>query len=198
MTRYTALIGVIEQIRVDPAQDPERLARLRTSLRDSVAQVPRIRGLFVYDARGDWTVNSLQQNPPNANNADRAYFQYHRDNDDPAPYIREPVLSRSTAEWVITISRRLNNPAGNFAGVVLASVPLSYFIDFYNRLDVGLNGAIALLRTDGVLLVRRPFDNADIGRNLASNQTVRDAASGSVAGTGESISPIDGVARIIS
>ena len=90
--------------------------------------------------------------PRDANSSAAPYFIHHRDHPGPEAYIGPPEKSRINGEWVMTVSRRISRPDGSFAGVALATIPLSYLRDFYAGLDLGPNGVIALLRDSGALV----------------------------------------------
>lgn len=66
-------------------------------------------------------------------------------------YISPPVFNRTLGQWMIQLSRRLNHPDGSFAGAVLVFLPQAYFTDFYPWADLGRQGSLSLLGTDGVL-----------------------------------------------
>ena len=67
----------------------------------------------------------------------------------------------------IALSRRVSRDDGTFGGVVVASLRLSSFRDQLGQLAIGSHGTIALLRNDGMALMRLPFDANDIGRVAA-------------------------------
>ncbi len=153
---------------------PVALARLHEFMTLRIAELPRLRGLFVYDAEGNWAVTSLPVNPVGANSADREHFRHHRSTHDLLPYLGAAIRSRATGEWVFTVSRRLETPDGRFSGVVLTTVPIRNFIDFYATLDVGAHGAVALLRDDGSMLARYPFQPAYMDISLADSPLFRE------------------------
>jgi signal transduction histidine kinase/DNA-binding NarL/FixJ family response regulator len=64
----------------------------------------------------------------------------------------------------IALSRRVSHPDGTFAGVAVAGLRLGYFRALFSNLAPGPHGSVALLRSDGVVLMRMPFDRNDIGR----------------------------------
>jgi diguanylate cyclase (GGDEF)-like protein/PAS domain S-box-containing protein len=102
------------------------------------------------------------------NNYDREYFQYHKNHADEGLRVNEPLRSRSNGRWSILLTRRVNHADGTFAGVVVAAIELDYFQHFYEAFDIRAEGAIALIRDDGKLLVRRPFNDANVGRDMFS------------------------------
>ena len=58
----------------------------------------------------------------------------------------------------IALSRRVSHDDGTFGGVVVASLRLSYFRDLLGQLAVGPHGTISVLRNDGTVFMRLPFD----------------------------------------
>lgn len=59
--------------------------------------------------------------------------------DDPSreTFIGPPIQSRSKQEWVITLSRRFNDPRGEFAGVVAVTLGIENFLRLFGKIDVG-------------------------------------------------------------
>lgn len=106
--------------------------------------MPQLHGIFLYDSNGDWVVTDKRTIPEGANNADRDYFVYHRTHNDRHVRIGKVVESRSTKELILPVSRRLNNPNGTFAGVLLGTVRVSYFVNYYGDLKIDDRGALAL------------------------------------------------------
>lgn len=191
-----ALFGLVERLEAD-GLGPVALRRLEGLLEAQKAQLPQLHGLFIYDNDGRWLINSNQADPRNANNADRGYFIHHRDNPESTSYIGPPLRSRSSNDWILTVSRRINAPDGQFAGVALATISLDYFLELYEAIDIGQRGALSLMLTDGTLLVRRPFNDAEVGLSIADGEFFRDHLSKAAAGTANIHSIIDGVERIV-
>ncbi len=191
----STLIGLVERLEVEGTGSTER-ARLYGLLSTQVADSPWLHGLFVYDEEGRWVVNSMAAKVQNLSNADREYFIYHRDHQDRSAHIGVPVKSRSTGEWIVTVSRRFNHRDGSFAGVALATISMDYFQRFYSSFDIGEQGAIVLALDDGTLLVRRPFDESLIGTSMASGPLFSYYLKRSTAGTAVMKSRFDGVERL--
>ena len=55
---------------------------------------------------------------------------------------------------------------GNFAGVVVMGARLAYFRDLLQHLELGSSNSAMLLREDGTVLMRLPFDMNNIGNTL--------------------------------
>lgn len=177
---------------VGPGQQ-ERLAKLMAR---QVKTVKGIQGLFIFDAQGYWTANSFSQGLRTKNNSDRAYFIYHRDHDEQSIYIGSIVESRTTGEMVIPISRRIEAADGTFAGVALATIPVSYFQGFFNRVDVDEEGVIFLALDNGELLARRPAVAALMTTNVSKGDIFSRYLPYSDSGTATIKSIIDGIERI--
>jgi hypothetical protein len=97
-TTGMALANVAERVEFD-GTSPAALERLQAHLVELTRTTPELHGIFVYGEDGAWLATSLGQ-PIQANNADRPYFQYHRDRPGREIHVAHPVRSRSTGVWV--------------------------------------------------------------------------------------------------
>ena len=97
--------------------------------------------------------------------ADRDYYKYFRDHDDPSPFISIPVQNRTDGNWTSYLARRINGPNGVFLGIVAASLHLPYYEDFYRTLAADTGTAVTLLRRDGVVLTAFPAAAKQAGQN---------------------------------
>ncbi|MEG1689963.1 MAG: sensor domain-containing diguanylate cyclase [Hafnia sp.] len=192
----TALLGLVERLETD-GMSRSQLERMERLLKVQNNELPQLHGIFIYDDKGRWIVNSRGVLPPNANNSDREYFIFHRDHPERGPHIGPSIRSRSTGDWVITVSRRFNHPDGSFAGVVTATLYLKHFLKLYNSIEVGHNGVITLISADAKILVRRPFREADIGSSLINAPLFTQLLPNAPFGTAAVRSHVDGVERIV-
>lgn len=191
------LLDVAERIQRDGLQrlDRERLHELLTR---GVRNLESLKGVFIIDDSGNWLVSSEEPPLPRINYADREYFQYHRDHPDLMPRIGKPIVSRSTGKWVFTISRRISKSNGDFAGVISATIDTEYFKKFYDRFDIGDDGALSMGLMSGVTLYRRPLNENAIGRDLSNLSVHQDFILRNNDEVALLQSPIDGVTRYIS
>jgi len=187
--------GITERIEGD-GLDHLNAERLHGLLKRQVSLLPQLHGLFIYGPDGSWLVTDKDSAPPNANNADREYFAWHRDHTDNGLHIGPVITSRSTGEQVIPVSRRINYPDGTFAGVFLATLRLNYFQDFYASFEIDAHGIFVLLLADGTLLARRPVVPSAIGVNLGNSPVFTQYLPHMDGGTAEFNSPLDGERRI--
>jgi len=189
------LADLVERLQND-GLGPAQIDRLHHLLVQHVVETEQLQGLFFYDRTGAWRLTSFATKPENANNADREYFKYHQQNDNLGPHIGKAIRSRTTNDWVIPVSRRLNDKQGQFDGVVLATLNMKYFDRFFEGFNIDRQGAIFLAMTDGTLLARRPFTDDVIGASIAKGQVFTEYLSKSTSGTAMVTSIVDKVTRL--
>lgn len=192
----TVLFGLVDRLEID-GMDPEQIPRLQRLLSSQSNELTQLHGLFIYDEKGRWVVNSNGIIPPDANNSDREYFIFHQEHPDRGPHIGPSIKSRSTGEWIMPVSRRINHPDGSFAGVVLATLYLDHFLGLYNSIDIGANGVINLISADARIVIRRPFKEAEIGINLAGSPLFTQLLPKGPSGFATVTSHVDGVERVV-
>lgn len=170
--------------------------RLHALLKQQAQIMPQLHGLFVYGADGSWIVTDKDAVPPGANNADRDYFLYHQTHADRQVRIGSVVRSRSTGDLIIPISRRLDLPDGRFAGVLLGTIKVDWFVRYYGDFKIDERGALVLAKRDGTILVRRPFVEQVIGRSLAGSEIFRHYLPYANEGVTEAVAVVDGTTRL--
>jgi diguanylate cyclase (GGDEF)-like protein len=149
--------------------------------------------LQVFDAAGNLTIDASTLDPVAANRSDEDYFRIHRDDPGAGLYISRPMLFRGA--YAIVLSRRISDSDGGFLGVVAGSIRFSYFHELFERLSLGPDDTITVLKRDRTIIMRRPFDLDVIGKNLGTRQDWKPdilRAGGSFAGQG----PVDATARL--
>jgi diguanylate cyclase (GGDEF)-like protein len=187
--------GIVERLSYD-GFGAASSSRMHEYLRATAASVEQIQGLFIYDKEGNWAATSLTHMPSNANNADREYFKFHQAIDSDLPHIGPAIRSRTTGDWIIPVSRRVNDSAGHFAGVVLATINLDYFERFFDRFDIGKHGVITLAMADGMVLARRPSLDNLRGVSIGDGELFRKYLKEHYEGTATVESMLDHVKRL--
>jgi hypothetical protein len=125
--------------------------------------------LSVVDEKG----NVIRSSKPidSVNYADRDFFRVHRlQPDQDALYIDKPVLGRVSNTWQVPISRRISKPDGSFGGVIVLSVDPANLARFYQKVDIGRNGVVMLIGTDGVIRARRVGNHPDARAGKKANR----------------------------
>ena len=189
------LVSIRDRLEDQPFDQMDR-PRVHRLLARQAALLPQLHGLFIYDRQGSWRVTDKSSTPPQASNADREYFQFHQQHSDDVLHVGAVIESRSTQELIIPVSRRLEDGTGRFAGVLLATIRLQYFVDYYARFRLDARGAISLALDDGTLMVRRPYAPEDVGTPLASGALFRQYVTQASNGTALVRAMIDGRERL--
>src|SRR5882724_9059093 len=166
--------------------------RLDAVLATRTTGIPQVRLITIVDAQGIQRHRSRGSSPPDLSVSDRSYFIAQRDGTARGFFMSEPLLTRSENRAGVVISRRLEDNAGQFAGVVTAIVDLQDLQRFYGAVNLGQASAIHLLRDDGRLLVRNPAVPTLIGRSFPELAAVPSAPATRL------MSPIDGKHEFIA
>ncbi|MGF6844155.1 diguanylate cyclase (GGDEF)-like protein [Paraburkholderia youngii] len=123
--------------------------------------------VFVLDENGNVRFDSRAWPPREQSHADRDYFKTQRASPDVGLYIGRPFSRNGTDEDLrIALSRRISRPDGSFGGVVVGTLRLTYFHRLFDGMKLGPSGSMALMLSDGTMLMRRPYDPKTIGINL--------------------------------
>src|SRR5258706_1466668 len=86
---------------------------------------------------------------------------------------------------------------GSFGGVAVVSLDPAYLSNFYNSIDIGPNGIVALFGTDGYLRARPSRGQLELGHDWRQLAVLRAQAKSPV-GLIHSVSAVDGASRIIA
>jgi two-component system sensor histidine kinase BarA len=84
---------------------------------------------------------------------DREHIRVHLDGIVDGLYIGAPVLGRVSGKWSIQLTRKVHDDAGQFIGIIVASVDPFYFQRFWHQ-TMGTDRLVTLLRSDGAILTR--------------------------------------------
>ena len=110
---------------------------------------------------------------PDVNVHDRFYFQTHADNIDSGLVVSEPLLSRFTGKWLVTLSRRMTAPDGRFLGVAQAALRAEYFQSLFEGLKIDPRDSMALFDLDLRLLSRLPAREGELGKISEDRKSTR-------------------------
>jgi Cache domain len=133
---------------------------------DRSATARHLDAVVVVDETGHVRFDSRTIDPKPASRAGREYFQFHQNSGESGLHVGGLIVAKTTGQRVITLSRRLSHPDGSFAGVVVGGLRLSYFQELFKNISLGPNDNITLSSTDGTLLMRWPYKEEFIGRDL--------------------------------
>ena len=188
------LTGVVEKVENEGTGDAA-LNRLHVLFERHVQETPQFHGLFLFDEEGHYLASSYGILPM-ASNINRDYFQHHLRHPGKKAYIGPPIRSRTTTDWIVTVSKRIDNRDGSFAGVAVAAISMEYFRKFHEDFDIGQHGVMFVAFDDGLILSRHPFKEDVIGVRIP--QSIINPVNFSTRPTGSftARSRIDGMERI--
>ncbi len=92
-----------------------------------------------------------------------------------ALWIDKSRKDSASQDWTLQFGRRLNAADGTFAGAVLLEADASYFVSGYEAAQLGKQGVLGLLGTDGTFRARRTGDELSAGDAVNYAATVSDA-----------------------
>ncbi|MDT7952561.1 MAG: sensor domain-containing diguanylate cyclase [Acetobacteraceae bacterium] len=192
-----SLTGLVKAL-VEPGIDQTSPAIRHHALFDRSATAEDLGSLLVLDPEGRVVEDSLSLVPPPVRVADRDYFRVHQQNSDVGLFVSRVFRSRlAGGDLRFSISRRITDETGRFAGVASASLRLNYFIRLFEKLELGSKGTITLLRDDGRVLIRYPFKETEVDYDVrASPNFARFASMRS--GQFVSVALFDGIERLYS
>jgi diguanylate cyclase (GGDEF)-like protein/PAS domain S-box-containing protein len=167
--------SVTDEIQRGPALSPATFRKLFSSdaqHRELVARVsalPHIAALSLWDTQGE-IVNSsfawprsrarLDPNPADRFLADHA-LEVIAD---------EPFQTSITGKWGIRIIRKIVDPRGTFVGMIMGTIYLDEFEDYFERVKPSSNSSITMFSGTGVLMARYPRHPQSVGTRFTEQQ----------------------------
>jgi diguanylate cyclase (GGDEF)-like protein len=93
-------------------------------------------------------------------------------------WVDKPRRNLRSEDWTLQFARRISAPDGSFAGATLLEVDASYFVSGYEPTQLGKQGTLGLLGTDGVFRIRRTGENLSAGDAVNYGLTIPGADQG--------------------
>lgn len=157
------------------------------ALFDHAATAEFFGSLLVVDKNGDIVADSTSITPHSFNLSDRRHFLVHKNDPNIGLYISRPIQARlfNSNPYIITLSRRLNEPDGGFGGIIVGSLRVAYFQHLFGNLDLGPHGSVTLMRDDFRVIARQPLNPDDIDSDLSNapiSAAIKQAPSGELVG----------------
>ncbi|MBP2229177.1 diguanylate cyclase (GGDEF)-like protein/PAS domain S-box-containing protein [Azospirillum agricola] len=185
---------------LDRAEGTVQSPRFRPELLEPlIASAHYLDAVLLLDGNGDVLFDSRgDRGKPLPNLGDRDYFTALRDTPVSGLYVSRPYRSRLAGDALsIGFSRRWSRADGGFAGVVLGVIRVEALRELFERIQLDARSSITLLRDDGCLLMRSPFSEEQIGRDLSKGPAIPKMMA-SPSGQFTAVAAIDGEERLYS
>ncbi|HZF83319.1 MAG TPA: ATP-binding protein [Burkholderiaceae bacterium] len=154
--------------------------------------VAQVSVLTVVDAQGMQRYRSRDTGEPLSNVSTRDYFSAQAQSRDRGLFISAPTNVGVGHMLGLVVSRRIERPNGEFAGVVTAIVTLQHLEGMYSAIQLGHGSSLLLTLNDGTLVVRQPPGDAGEWSGLPDLAAV---ATGGV--VSRVVDPMDGKPKLI-
>ncbi|PWC34020.1 ATP-binding protein [Azospirillum sp. TSO35-2] len=145
------------------------LVRARRLIDDGLYDAALIHHFSVFDPNGTPLFRSEGVGPPESLDG-TGILALHRDEGGALMNVGLPFAGSATGRPLLRFSRRLEDAAGDFAGVVVANVDPDRLSSFYRQADVGRNGVVTLVGLDRIVRARGTKDGRDaVGLSIAES-----------------------------
>ncbi|MGA0612945.1 PAS domain-containing protein [Caldimonas sp. KR1-144] len=190
-----ALRHLVEQHRAGKLAQLGR-DELHLYLKEQAVGLVQIDGLVVFEPDGRVRAASLMppaEMPPLVAAARSPFMRLK--GGESGLMIDDAFKSPGNGQWVFPMGRRLETPAGEFAGAVGAAGRVAYFQQFYRDAYPEPGTRIALLRKSTSLLARHPPADDALGKQFPIMQRLLDEAAAGGPTLTRNASPLDGIDR---
>jgi len=163
-TAMAAVRAADAQLSRDPSPAaPEAAHAVVDAMRDAARAAFSVRLIDGAGRALDWPEGAV---PDRVSLADRDYVSAFLAGGHEGWLVGAPGVSRVHGRRFVPVSRRAS-PNAHGVAVISAAIDLDPLLSLYEGVRPGRDGAVGLFTTDGVLLARAPFDEADLGRRLS-------------------------------
>lgn len=187
---------VLDQLADLARERPQADFTTWTTLQRLINGLPEPGTLWIADAAGNVILGSLTFPPVPSNLMDRYYFTAHlaeRQNLVVGPLVN----TKSRGLQAFHLSKRVEDEAGNFLGVVAAGADAQYYTDFYHSLALGPGSNVAIVDLKGRVIFRQPDPDKWVDKNIAGGPVMA-ALAMAPSGVARGVSPLDGTERMVA
>jgi diguanylate cyclase (GGDEF)-like protein len=180
------------RLQAEPGAQPS------TSLLAELAQdVPYVKTVKLIDAADGRILFNLHDTGEAGDGIDLDVDRAYRDEPNLDLYVSRPRRDGPSRRWLTGIARHgaPGTPAARL--IVVAHVDIEELQRLFDEINIGASGSIALWRSDGTLLARKPYIFENVGRHMPS-PALFSALARSRTGHFETNSVADGVHRIVA
>lgn len=159
-------IGLLH-IRHDYLKDPKLFDESVHEMRYGYPE-GAILNISVFDASGD-AVYNMAPASGRINSRDRDFFRTQAESSVDQVHVSQPILGRVSKVWTIPVGRKLTRN-GQFAGVVIVFLPISYLNSMLARIVRHENDVISLFTQNGAYLSRSVDMGNAMGKSTPRNR----------------------------
>jgi two-component system, cell cycle sensor histidine kinase PleC len=153
--------------------------------------------IAIMNSEGKVTATTIDHDGRAVYLSDRDFFAALRDNPQMGLYVGEAVMGKMSKRIVIPAARRLETKDGRFAGAVSLTLAPDLLTSLHEKVRLGKETSITLVRTDGAMLARytkaKGFDFSSAPR---ANKIEAVAGANGASGEYDGQSPVDGIFRL--
>ena len=173
--------------------------RLHRTLQAKQALLPQVNGMFVYGPDAIVYAGSTRVPTLRLDGSAVEYVQVHMRGATSSLFTGRPQSSPVSGLPTIPVTRRIPGRGDTFGGVLGANLDPQRLEAFYRDLGLAPGQSLALLRADGLLLIRFPHSEVlkpgtDLSKAALYTEGMRKRSNGVVRFAGE----VDGIERIVA
>lgn len=165
------LDAVVRAIHSAGPADKVTDATIRAVLSKSQPFTKVLKSLQFVNPSGVAYVSSIDYPAYQTDADDRTYIPFllqHTDHS--APVIGKPFKRFYDSELVVPLARNIYTTTGKYLGILSTDVSVSYFSGVYARAASDSDALVALFADAGFLIVRSPFDESQMGRDITQSK----------------------------
>ncbi|MES2072648.1 MAG: diguanylate cyclase [Pseudomonadota bacterium] len=147
-------------------QDTSGGLKLEKQLQQGLYPSSNLLHVSIVDQDGALVTSTLPIPPGSKKISDRDYFQLHKNNPASGLVISKPVVGIRLGRVVTLFSRRLEQPDGAFAGVIVVAVEAAYLASFNDEFALRKSDFFSVIDKDGTSFA------SQIGKDTNTLQTV--------------------------
>ena len=148
-------------------EDPVKRSDLAANLAKLAQDLPHVMSVRMLDPDDGEPLFEFFRTATTGRGADADALLVHKANRYLGLHIGRPYLDRQSQTWVVGVSRRISGQEGIPGRVVVALLNLEYLNSFYASIAMGEKGSISIIRGDGIMIARHPFDPSFIGKDVS-------------------------------
>lgn len=190
---------LLTQLRLERPGGPDGLDKKSALavLQDQLQGQPYLLAMGLLDRNGRVVIHT-QPEAAGVSLADRPLYRQHLGRSETSFFVEAPVISERTGQWQLSVSRDWRSASGALQGVLVAVIDPAHFKKMWRDVNLNHDGSVSLLKLDGTLLMRSPFDATMAATSFSHTPLFKQHLPQAPDGLFAQRSPVDGVYRIFA